>query len=298
MRLYDRIMAHGLKVPGPTGWIDFDPVADQPGFATAVRVQCDDIAKVYWSSDREEWDLTDMGSLRCPFPSLWIEANIPDRILAHPLGEPGGKLVEISRRGHQEGCLVYDQDGAACDVMPVVYDPRSSGPTSPGFTMRVWLTPDGHATDHPEYHGPKNVLERLGTAGCAALRSDSLMLALGLMNCRNVRTEEVPVNPKLSKAQKRRHGVPISRFSRIVLPQPKGGGGHALGGGGAASRHLVRGHFKTYTADAPLMGQHVGTYWWGWHGRGDESLGTVTPTYEVRAPESAESTPTPTEVPA
>lgn len=25
----------------------------------------------------------------------------------------------------------------------------------------------------------------------------------------------------------------------------------------------IKGHYKTYTADAPLMGKHVGTYWWG-----------------------------------
>jgi hypothetical protein len=25
----------------------------------------------------------------------------------------------------------------------------------------------------------------------------------------------------------------------------------------------VDGHFKTFTAEAPLFGKHVGTYWWG-----------------------------------
>lgn len=25
------------------------------------------------------------------------------------------------------------------------------------------------------------------------------------------------------------------------------------------------GHYKTYTEDAPLMGKHVGRYWWGGH---------------------------------
>ena len=29
--------------------------------------------------------------------------------------------------------------------------------------------------------------------------------------------------------------------------------------------HLVRGHFKTYTKDKPLLGRAVGTFWWQPH---------------------------------
>lgn len=51
--------------------------------------------------------------------------------------------------------------------------------------------------------------------------------------------------------------------------------------------HLVRGHFKTYTADAPLFGKHVGTVFVRPHMRGSESLGTVGKDYRVEAPEVA-----------
>lgn len=33
--------------------------------------------------------------------------------------------------------------------------------------------------------------------------------------------------------------------------------------------HLVRGHFKHYTEDAPLFGKHTGLYWWQPHVRGE-----------------------------
>jgi hypothetical protein len=59
----------------------------------------------------------------------------------------------------------------------------------------------------------------------------------------------------------------------------------ASGGGaeGNGRRHLARGHFKTFTEDAPLLGKHVGTYWWGWQLRGQEGSGVIEKTYTLRA---------------
>jgi len=39
--------------------------------------------------------------------------------------------------------------------------------------------------------------------------------------------------------------------------------------------HLCRGHFKTFTGTAPLLGRFVGTYWWEPHWRGSEHVGAV-----------------------
>jgi hypothetical protein len=49
--------------------------------------------------------------------------------------------------------------------------------------------------------------------------------------------------------------------------------------GQLARAHLVRGHFKVYTDDAPLFGQFTGRYWWTPHVRGDESKGVVEKDY-------------------
>jgi hypothetical protein len=48
-------------------------------------------------------------------------------------------------------------------------------------------------------------------------------------------------------------------------------------------RHLARGHFKTFTEDAPLLGKHVGTYWWSWQVRGQEGSGVIEKTYTLKA---------------
>jgi hypothetical protein len=39
--------------------------------------------------------------------------------------------------------------------------------------------------------------------------------------------------------------------------------------------HLCRGHFKTFTAKRPLLGKHVGTFWWEPHLRGSEQAGII-----------------------
>lgn len=39
--------------------------------------------------------------------------------------------------------------------------------------------------------------------------------------------------------------------------------------------HLCRGHFKTFTEAAPLLGRFSGTFWWEPHWRGSEHMGVV-----------------------
>ena len=45
--------------------------------------------------------------------------------------------------------------------------------------------------------------------------------------------------------------------------------------------HTVRGHFAHYTADAPLFGKYVGTWWRPWHVRGNPDHGVVVSDYKL-----------------
>lgn len=45
--------------------------------------------------------------------------------------------------------------------------------------------------------------------------------------------------------------------------------------------HMCRGHFKTYTEDAPLFGKYAGTFWWQPQARGKAENGTITKDYSV-----------------
>jgi hypothetical protein len=105
------------------------------------------------------------------------------------------------------------------------------------------------------------------------------MRAIGLMNCRNVKLSEHQQLPRTTKKQRRQRRPGLS-YSTIVLP----GGSPASGSGqvdGSAALHHVRGHFKTFTAERPLMGKNVGTYWWGWQVRGNQDNGVVVSDYKL-----------------
>lgn len=111
------------------------------------------------------------------------------------------------------------------------------------------------------------------------------LLAVGLMNCKNVTTERVErINPhQRSSSRKKRKLPPKLDYHTIVLPGSRSGGGALVEGLDVMPHHQVRGHFKTFTAERPLMGQHVGTYWWGWQVRGNKKNGITVTDYKIGA---------------
>jgi len=109
-------------------------------------------------------------------------------------------------------------------------------------------------------------------------------LTLGWMNCRNV--EVVDESPSRMKARKRQRkgGLAGLQYKKIILD---GRSRHGLASNREAEKrrqrlHVVRGHFKTYTADKPLMGKYVGQYWWHQQTRGDMELGVIHHEYDVK----------------
>jgi hypothetical protein len=45
--------------------------------------------------------------------------------------------------------------------------------------------------------------------------------------------------------------------------------------------HLCRGHFATYSPEAPLFGKYVGRFWIPPHARGDRSRGMIEKDYKI-----------------
>ena len=130
------------------------------------------------------------------------------------------------------------------------------------------------APDHVEfYRGP--VQELLYAA----------LLAVSFCHCKNVDQAEVQPGEKLSRSFQRRHGRPLTRYwvldiepmKRVLARDGQAdqrGLGHAL--------HICRGHFKTFTTDAPLFGTVTGTHWWADQVRGSTDLGVIDKDYRVR----------------
>jgi hypothetical protein len=110
------------------------------------------------------------------------------------------------------------------------------------------------------------------------------MLAVSFMHCKNVDVIEVTPPAALSRKHQRHHGRPLARYYVLEIAAMRG----AMNADGAAREqglrqalHICRGHFKTFSPDAPLFGRLSGTYWWASHVRGDEAEGRVEKDYRV-----------------
>lgn len=110
------------------------------------------------------------------------------------------------------------------------------------------------------------------------------LYAHSLLSCKNVETETVRPPEALSRrhAKRRGHGLTIYRTITIPGQQARTGhGGRIALGDGATALHLVRGHFKTYTPERPLLGRHVGRWYWQMQARGKAEHGQVVKDYRV-----------------
>lgn len=113
------------------------------------------------------------------------------------------------------------------------------------------------------------------------------LITISFMHCKNVDLR--PVNPpeKLSRKHRKKRGRDLIRYHVLdIEPIRKIFDKHGAGSKQTLRKalHICRGHFKTFTADAPLFGNLTGTYWWPQHVRGSKKTGVVLKDYRVGAP--------------
>ena len=112
------------------------------------------------------------------------------------------------------------------------------------------------------------------------------MLALSFIHCKNVSQSEVSLTPRRHRKQTE---LGSSRYTYKVLdinPMKKvlKTEGQIDNVGLKKALHICRGHFATYTEDAPLFGRVTGTFWKEQHLRGDPRAGVVEKDYCVHPP--------------
>ncbi len=109
------------------------------------------------------------------------------------------------------------------------------------------------------------------------------LFVLGMLNCKNVKLEANPVSRKAQK-KREKHGRPDETYYFLkVTGKGARAGSNSLRvpSGQRNAMHWCRGHFRTYTDDAPLFGKVTGTFWIDSHVRGDRTSGKVDKGYEV-----------------
>jgi len=114
-----------------------------------------------------------------------------------------------------------------------------------------------------------------------------VVYALAMLGCKNVGTEDVEHDRRSVKEMNYRFGGKRNRITyKVLTVKVPRRGTVRLSDLTSESRmlplHSVRGHFKEYTPDAPLLGRHIGRYWWHPHVRGTEEYGTVVKDYAVK----------------
>ena len=113
-------------------------------------------------------------------------------------------------------------------------------------------------------------------------------LATSFMHCHNVSVDTVAPPPKLAKAHRKRHGVPLVRFRTINIEPMRRilhSEGHAHESSIKKALHICRGHFRTYTPEKPLFGKIAGTVFVPMHARGSATKSVIIQQYNVGAPD-------------
>jgi hypothetical protein len=248
----------------------------------AVKFDVQVAADIYWRGTNDSYDISRLGPLKLPFDDVWMEWSVPSGSLINQDEDLMTELV-----GMRCGAYLQVTDNGFCVVMLAI-NPETE-------EMFLWptvehVTLDGQGNYVSAEALPKfpDMTDQLIQQSAAMVRMFTLpaFMALGLTNCRNVKTAETGSVRMRRSGREKRQGVPPKelRYSTIILPgggsiaSDKRGGSHR-----AAAVHRVRGHFKTFTAERPLLGKHVGTYWWGWNVRGNPEHGEVQSDYEMGA---------------
>lgn len=110
---------------------------------------------------------------------------------------------------------------------------------------------------------------------------------ISLCHCNNVEVGEDGPAQAVRENRKSKGQNPGQTFKTLdIEPMKEKSASSSSGGDPSVSRalHICRGHFKTYTEDAPLFGEHTGTYWWPMHTRGSAENGEVKKDYRVNEP--------------
>jgi hypothetical protein len=274
--------------------VRFDPST----FANVPIFAADDVA-IYNESLPLGTKISDVvASMAPPFDKFFVEfQGVPNKGNLYAWGV----LVEAHTYSEAYGRF-HDDQGTPRWILEIqTYMERTKGkPFGPVGKHSVGLAEDGTWFRHANgLHWCAGQPVRF--QGCEPIPEDMskivmdniaqlvfpALLAISFMHCKNVTVQECAPPEKLSLSHQKKYGQPLIHYHvldiqplRKLLDRYRSGSvadlRHAL--------HICRGHFKTFTEDAPLLGRHTGTYWWAPQVRGAKEVGVVAKDYRVKAP--------------
>jgi hypothetical protein len=224
-------------------------------------------------------NLNKASSLMPPFRGLSFEfANMNLGELSAMITQYGCFLSKVEENGTTSLTLRYHWTNRGSVIASKIFD-KVSLDSSGRFIERTPLQLAGTTNKPDEFE--KGMVETIFNV---------CMFALQFMNCKNVSrrdvTDEYGPPAKWIKRQK----APTIRYHVLEIDPQKTKDrkpSNPESEGPKKSLHICRGHFVTYTADAPLFGKYVGTFWIPAHVRGSKEFGIVEKDYSFKKPKAA-----------
>lgn len=238
----------------------------------------------YDVTPQEEWDLfADFPKPIPPFEQCWMEWDVP----RFTINDKGRRPLEMAEWVTRIGCFVgCDQPEELPDrylrrvnmapfcytkqrrvmMMPIMifaldheFNPVEADPRQrrPLFAFPAVDFSKGLTTEETED------ARTMGTSSCTLLYV--ALLALSLVNCRNVTMRQIKNKQRELTGSQRRRGIEQTADYHIIEIQPmkqviKGETGEE--GYSRAAATIVRGHFKDYSHGKGLFGKLKGQFWW------------------------------------
>jgi hypothetical protein len=227
-------------------------------------------------------------NLRPQFPTMWFEFSAK-HIMLDPQSSNGSKV----------GIMVIsdeDEDKKTVKISCCHYSKHQGiiiwHPAVPVFTVGF----DGKFVKDESGKESIEVLHYLDTnseaildyiEGSAVTSSYPALLAISLMNCKNVKRDRVDAPPKLQRSRVKSGKLPLMSYHVLNIDPMKevldaarreAGPGTSI----AKALHICRGHFKDFT-EKGVFGKHKGWYWWHPHIRGTAHR-IIIKDYEVSGP--------------
>lgn len=288
---------HKGLTPRLPSWWPLDPAKDlasavdwRTGVGEAVLFDFSVAAELFWDRPSESLCITDLGPMKMPFPAIWSEWGLPKGAgrYAEQNGVPVDGVVGLRQAAYLREYPLADGRTELAIIEFIWPEGVSPKPYISPVGWSMTLDEQGvYVPDSIQRTGQQegmNLMSREHLEMVIKANDATPLMALNLINCRNVSTGQGGVAYGRSGREKRQ-GVPVTRFHTIKLPgmthRPGKGGRRSARDEAVMAQHRVRGHFKTYTAEAPLLGKHVGTYWWGWQVRGSSARGEVVSDYSL-----------------
>ena len=219
--------------------------------------------------------LEQIGPQILPFEECWFEYDVAGAPPVNRIGVFASMRQHKTYHGHRTISFTIHTSGLVPGV-PFIFEVYPSIDVDERGSITGWATQQFD----PDANSQSVSSQKQSWALASVLPA---MYSVGLLNCKNVSVERIERLSRVTKKQ-RRARPPKLDYHTIILPNASIGGGSGdrlPGSGDVLPRHKVRGHFKRFTAEAPLMGKHVGTYWWGWQVRGNKKNGITVTDYKI-----------------